>query len=186
MSFDPQRIMIVDPSGSGKSTLARALGAKLGLPVIHMDPFYFKPGWKQRPRAETDAMAIEAAQREAWIFEGNNSSTFDARAERADLIVVLYLGRWRRFWRVIRRTLRYYGRARPDMAPDCPEHFDKAFIFDWVLNYDTHSLPKAKALVERWSGKRAITRLSSAAEINEFSADPRAAFAKIDLPPAPR
>lgn len=178
--------MIIGPSGSGKSTLARALGAKLGLPVIHMDPFYFKPGWDQRPRAETDAMAVAAAQGEAWVFEGNNSSTFDARAARADLIVVLYLGRWRCFWRVIRRTLRYYGRSRPDMAPDCPEHFDKAFLIDWVLNYDTHSLPKAEALIVRWGGKRAILRLSSASEINAFATDPQKAFAKIDLPAAPR
>jgi len=72
------------------------------------------------------------------------------------------------------------------MAPDCPERFERAFIFDWVLNYDTHSLPKAEALTDRWSGKRAIMRLSSAAEINGFSADPHAAFAKIDLPPAAR
>ena len=186
MSFKPQRIMIIGPSGSGKSTLARALGEKLGLPVIHMDPFYFKPGWEQRPRAETDALAIGAAQGEAWVSEGNNSSTFDTRAERADLIVVLYLGRWRSFWRIIWRTLRYYGRNRPDMAPDCPERFERAFIFDWVLNYDIHSLPKAEALIDRWSGKRAIMRLFSAAKINRFSADPRAAFAKIDLPPAPR
>jgi adenylate kinase family enzyme len=183
MTFDPQRIMIIGPSGSGKSTLARALGDKLGLPVIHMDPFYFKPGWEQRPRPETDAMAVGAARGERWVVEGNNSSTFDARA---DLIVVLYLGRWRCFWRVIWRTLRYYGRNRPDMAVNCPERFERAFIFDWVLNYDTHSLPKAQVLIERWAGKRAILQLSSAAEINAFASDPRTALAKIDLPAAPR
>ena len=186
MTFDPQRIMVIGPSGSGKSTLARALGVKLGLPVIHMDPFYFKPGWEQRPRPETDSMAIEAARGERWVFEGNNSSTFDARAERADLIVVLYLGRWRCFCRVIWRTLRYYRRNRPDMAPNCPERFERAFIFDWVLNYDTHSLPKARALIERWAGKRAILQRSSAAGINAFAADPWTAFAKIDLPATPR
>jgi hypothetical protein len=102
------------------------------------------------------------------------------------LIVVLYLGRWRCFWRVIWRTLRYYRRNRPDMAPNCPERFERAFIFDWVLNYDTHSLPKARALIERWAGKRAIMQLSLAAGINAFAADPWTAFAKIDLPATPR
>ena len=72
------------------------------------------------------------------------------------------------------------------MAPNCPERFERAFLFDWVLNYDTHSLPKARALIERWQDRRAILQLSSAAGINAFAADPRAAFVKIELPAAPR
>ena len=72
------------------------------------------------------------------------------------------------------------------MAPNCPERFERALIFDWVLNYDTHSLPKARALIERWAGKRAILQRSSAAGINAFAADPWTAFAKIDLPATPR
>ena len=31
--------------GSGKSTFARALAARTGLPVIHLDLHYWKPGW---------------------------------------------------------------------------------------------------------------------------------------------
>src|SRR2546430_10477743 len=32
-------------AGSGKSTLSLALSAKTGLPVIHLDLHFWKPGW---------------------------------------------------------------------------------------------------------------------------------------------
>lgn len=31
--------------GSGKSTFVHALAARTGLPVIHLDVHYWKPGW---------------------------------------------------------------------------------------------------------------------------------------------
>lgn len=175
-----KRVVIIGASGSGKSTLARALGKSLNLPVIHIDPFFFTEGWTQRPREETQFLVRQAAQAEEWVFEGNNFSTFDARAERADLIVALELGRLRRTWRTIWRTLRYYGRTRPDMATGCPERFDWEFL-QWVWTYDTHSRPDMEALLASWQEHRPILRLTSVRDMKRFGADPRLVLKKAGV-----
>jgi len=38
--------MILGSSGSGKSTLAKQMSGVLGLPAIHLDGLYWKPGWQ--------------------------------------------------------------------------------------------------------------------------------------------
>ena len=40
-----KRVAIIGSGGAGKSTLARALGAKTGLPVVHLDRLYWQAGW---------------------------------------------------------------------------------------------------------------------------------------------
>jgi len=178
--LDPKRIMICGASGSGKSTLAAALGARLGLPVIHGDKFFFDPDWVQRPAEVTDAMFAKAAAGEAWVIDGNNSRTMDARAERTELIIYLSLGRVRRLRRTLWRTARGYGRVRADMAEGCPERFDPSFHFDWVWNYRRTSGPKMEAFLARWQGRRPILRLHGGRAARHFAADPSATFATID------
>lgn len=39
-----QRVAVVGCIGSGKSTVARALGTTLGIPVFHLDSFWWQPG----------------------------------------------------------------------------------------------------------------------------------------------
>jgi len=168
-----KRIMIIGASGAGKSTLARWLGQSLNLPVVHIDSMYFTQGWVERPREETLVMIREATQAPEWVFEGNCSTSFDERAELSDLIVVLELGKVRRLMRTLWRSLRYYGRTRPEMARGCPERFDFEFI-SWVWNYDTHSRPKMEAFVQRWQGKRPIVRISSARQARRFGYAPHA------------
>lgn len=167
-----KRIMIIGASGSGKSTLARLLGQSTGLPVVHIDPMFFYEGWVQRPRDETEQMIRDAIQAPEWIFEGNCSSTYDERAELADLIVVLELGRLRRVLRTLWRTLRYFGRTRPEMAKGCPERFSWEFHFDWVWNYDTHSRPKTEEFLRRWHGRVPIVRLKGPNDVAAFVRDP--------------
>ena len=40
-----RRVLVIGMAGSGKSTFSRALSAKTGVPVIHLDFHYWKPGW---------------------------------------------------------------------------------------------------------------------------------------------
>lgn len=139
-----QRVMINGGPGSGKSTLARALGAATGLPVYHMDQIHWEPGWVQRPQEEriTMANAIEAS--DAWIFEGGLSATYDNRASRADTMIWLDLPMPLRWWRVVWRLIKSYGKTRPDAAPDCPEIFHAETLTFWKWIWDTRNTHRIK------------------------------------------
>ena len=139
-----KRIMIIGQAGAGKSTFARHLGEKTALPVIHIDLIHWKSNWIERTGAEKDILCAQVHARETWIFEGGRSANWDERLHRADTLIWLDFPLWLRCWRVLKRTIRYYGRTRPDLPPGCPERFSPAF-YKWI--WDTrHSL---QALMER-------------------------------------
>lgn len=129
-----RRIMIIGGPGSGKSHLARGLGDLTGLPVVHIDTLYWQPGWIMRPRDEIGRLTNAVAKGDSWIFEGNHSETMEFRAARAQMLIFLDMATPRRLWRVVRRTVAHYGRARPDMAEGCGERFDLDFL-KWAANY---------------------------------------------------
>ena len=47
-----KKILVIGSGGSGKSTFSRRLGEKLGLPVVHLDQLYWRPGWVETPKVE--------------------------------------------------------------------------------------------------------------------------------------
>lgn len=122
-----QRIMVIGGPGAGKSTLAQALGQATGLPVVHLDQHFLRPGWRPTPMLEMNALAIEAAQRPAWILDGNYADSWAFRAARADLVIFVDLPTRLRMRRLTWRTLRHYGRSRPELGPGLPERFDAEF-----------------------------------------------------------
>lgn len=85
-----KRVLIIGSSGSGKSTLARQLGAKLELPVVHLDRHYWHPGWVYI-HYEWQRTVAKLVQREEWIIDGNYRSTLEMRLEAADSVVFLDL-----------------------------------------------------------------------------------------------
>lgn len=127
-----KRVMIIGQPGSGKSTLARELGARTGLPVFHIDrEVYWMSGWQERDMDEKLARVAAIHAQDEWVFEGNFSRTFDDRTARADTFIFLDLPLWLRAWRVAKRTIGSYGRARPDMAEGCPEQVSLEF-YAWI------------------------------------------------------
>ncbi len=172
MSGQAQRIVVIGCSGSGKSTFARALGAKTGLPVVHLDTLYWHPGWSPPPDQaafQAEVQAVIAGPR--WIIDGGFTAAGGAeRMARADLIVLFDLPRGLCLFRAIRRYLAYRGMSRPDLAPGCPERIDLTF-YRYIWTYRRKVLPKLEALVAAHSRGR-LVRLRNdrerAALLDEF------------------
>jgi adenylate kinase family enzyme len=135
-------------SGSGKSTFARALGAKTGLPVTHIDQIFWSPGWVQVPNDEYLARLDAVLARDQWIIDGLNTSTIDRRVPRADTIIWLKRSRVACCRRIAWRVLTSYGRVRPDMAEGCPEQVDWDFM-KFVWSFDAKYEPRIIAALDR-------------------------------------
>ena len=84
-----RRVVVTGLAGSGKSTFSRSLAAKTGLPVIHLDVHFWKPGWIAPSEGEWREKQRALLAGEAWIADGNYHETLDLRLERADTIVCL-------------------------------------------------------------------------------------------------
>lgn len=133
--------MILGQPGSGKSTLARQIGAATGLPVCHVDHIHWMSGWIERHQAEKEAMAMAEQAKPEWVFEGGLSETKEDRLARCDSLIVIELPYRLRMWRVIKRTVRFYGRTRPDLPDGCPEQVSLEF---WRWIWDTRHTARIK------------------------------------------
>jgi len=167
----PQRILILGPSGSGKSTLARRLGARLELPVVHLDAINWNPGWIQTEAGQFRQRIAEASARDAWVMDGNYTAGLDLRLPRAEAVIWLDLPRYVYFTRAVWRSLRNYGRERDDLGPGCPEQFDLSFLTDWVWNYQTRTRARHAQLMSNLpAGVQGIT-LTSPREVAQFESN---------------
>lgn len=144
-----KRLLVVGCCGSGKSTFSRALGERTGLPVVHLDQHYWRPGWVETPDDEWPEVVEGLIAEDRWIIDGNFGGTLPARLERADTVVHLDLPRSVCMRSVILRVIKGYGRTRPDLAPDCPERFDAEFIA-YVWNFHRTQRPPVVEQLERF------------------------------------
>ena len=128
------KIAILGYSGSGKSTLARELGARYGVPVLHLDTVQFLPDWQVRGHDEKLALVRDFMDsHDSWVIDGNYTKLLqERRLEEADAIVLLLFNRFSALARVIRRYDRFRGKSRPDMTEGCREKLDAEFV-RWVL-----------------------------------------------------
>ena len=65
-----RRVIVTGLAGSGKSTFSRALAARTGLPVVHLDLHFWKPGWVAPTDGEWGETQREVLAGDAWIADG--------------------------------------------------------------------------------------------------------------------
>lgn len=163
------RVVVIGSGGSGKSTFSRELGRVTGIPVIHLDNEYWRPGWEETPKDEWKARVADMLEGERWIMDGNFGGTREMRMQAADTIIFLDLPRRVCLYRILKRTLKYYGRSRPDMAEGCLERLDLEFVM-WVWNYKHRSRKRLLAELEGLEEK-SVMILRNQRQVSDFLAN---------------
>jgi adenylate kinase family enzyme len=174
-TINMKRILIIGSSGSGKSTLARQLGARLELPVIHLDRHYWHPGWVGTPNTKWHKTVSRLVQRDTWIMDGNYRSTLQMRLDAADSVVFLDLPPWICDIRALKRRIQYHNRPRPDIADGCKEPLLDPQLFQFirhVLSYPDRAKPHVMKQLARIADEKHVVLLQSTKDVNNFLSAP--------------
>lgn len=160
-----QRVLIVGPCGSGKSTLAPIVGARLNLPVFHMDKINWRPGWVESSKEEIRERLAGIVATDRWLIDGTYGGTLGERLVRADTVVYLDYPIRMCVARLLRRIWTYRGRTRPDMTEECPERFDLGFLF-YLMRWNSGPRMRLEAKLVGHEDK--IIRLRSPDELENW------------------
>ena len=156
-----KKILVIGCPGSGKSYFARALAQKTGVPLYHLDMMYWNADKtiveKDVFRARLDALLTE----DAWILDGNFSSTMEQRMAACD--TVFFLDYPARVCLAGVRERR--GKPRADL-PWIETEEDAEFTA-YIKNFGEERRPQILALLEKYKDK-SITVFKSRGEADAF------------------
>lgn len=161
-----KKVLVIGSGGAGKSTFARRLGTVLDIEVIHLDMLYWRPGWVKMDEPDWLRTVQGLVARDEWIIDGNFGGTREMRFKAADTIIFLDIPRRVCMYRVLKRSVVYKNRTRPDMAEGCFERFDPEFLL-WVWRFPKQGRKRLMADLQRLSDKLIIV-LSSTREADRF------------------
>lgn len=143
-----ERVLIIGGNGSGKTTFARDLAEKTGLPLVHLDSLYWKENWESVGREVFDARLEVELNKPQWILDGNMNRTLPHRLKYCDTVFYLDFSSISCLVGVISRTIKYYGKTRPDMGKNCPERIDFSFYKEAFLYNSKHRKKYHKMMEE--------------------------------------
>lgn len=166
-----RRILVIGPAGCGKSTFSLALSTRTGLPVVHLDVHYWRPGWVKPSEDEWREQQRDLLSGNAWIADGNDLETLDLRLERAEDVVLLDTPWWicarRAFLRGLRRPAAW-------VPPEgCDDSVTRRLRDEWglvaaICRSRGAEAERARALISRGGHGGALHVLSSKEATSEF------------------
>ncbi len=161
------RIMVIGCCGSGKSTLSRQLHKAIGIPLYHLDQYYWKPNWVETPKEEWKSIVLDLANKAEWIIDGNYGGTMDIRLKQADTIIFMDISTVRCLYRVLKRIWKYHGKVRPDMPERCRERLDFYFLH-YVASYNMLRRKRLLKMLEKVKNHKEVHTIRNNRDISVF------------------
>jgi adenylate kinase family enzyme len=164
------RVVVTGMAGSGKSTFSRALAARTGLPAIHLDVHYWKPGWVEPSESEWREKQRCLLADDAWIADGNYYDTLELPLERAETVVFLDTPWWICAGRAFARGLRKPVGELPEGCEDSARRRlrDEWWIVTRVWRYRRREPERALAMIAKHGSHAALHVIRSKREAKEF------------------
>jgi adenylate kinase family enzyme len=165
-----RRILVDGMAGSGKSTFSRVLSSTIGLPVIHLDVHYWKPGWVKPSDDEWRAKQRRLLAGDAWIMDGNDLATLELRLARADTVILLETAWWTC---AVRAFMRGLSKPVGEMPEGCEDSAWRRLRDEWrlvgvILRNRASEAEQARAIVAEHGRHAAVYALSSKREARAF------------------
>ncbi len=129
------RICIFGRPGSGKSTFALQLNKKTGLPLFHLDRFFYVSNWVERDYDEFLQIQQTLVCQDRWIIDGNSLQSLGVRYSKAELVLYFNYPAWLCTLRVIKRIFTKND-AIKDRAEGCPEKISWSLI-SYLWTFET-------------------------------------------------
>ncbi|MBO5868392.1 MAG: adenylate kinase [Oscillospiraceae bacterium] len=156
-----KRVLVIGCPGSGKSTFCRALHTITQLPLCHLDMLYWNPDKTTVPKEYFMERLCRVLDTDAWIMDGNFSSTMELRMQACDTVIFLDYPTELCLQGVRNRI----GTPRSDI-PWVETEEDPEFM-TFIRDFQTQRKPQILALLEKYS-KKNIHRFTSRQEAEQF------------------
>ena len=162
-----KRVCVIGNSGSGKSVFSKKLANITGLPLIHLDRYYWTETCTRPHENEWKPKVNEIVQGERWIIDGHHETTFVERFERADTIIFLDYSVWISLFRALRR---HFTKNKIDSSCLTKMPFNPKFFW-YIWTFKLWNRKKVyRALNEVASRKHTFVHLKNDKEATEYLA----------------
>ena len=139
----------------------------MGLPLVHLDGYYWRPGWNPTPKEQWVQTVEHLLEGEHWVIDGNYGGTMRKRMVAADAIIYLDASRMLCILGVLKR--RIFGN-RADEIPGCKERVDLEFL-QWIWNYPKKNRPTIMRLLEEFRATKEVHVLKGRNAVELFIKD---------------
>jgi hypothetical protein len=158
-----RRILVLGSPGSGKTLLSTSLSRHLGLELLRLDDFFWKPGRVRMPTDEWRQLVVKLASRPTWIMDGTYEASLDLRIPVADAIVYIQSSRWACLWRVVTRRLLSRWRHHDESTHG---HAITSFFVRYVFRFPAVTQPEVFRLIAQQGCGKPVIVLGAANEVD--------------------
>lgn len=129
-----KKVLIIGSPGAGKSTLSYRLRTILGIKSVHLDCYFWQPGWVKIPRDQLNEQIALLIKEDEWVMDGTYIDSLEMRLAAADTVIFLNYPLWLCLYGVFKRRITFAGKFREDMTSGCEEKIDWPFL-KWVIKF---------------------------------------------------